>query len=86
MFQWRHLKVSERLLIEEPWLQGEEQMLSSQNGSCLHWSDAFLTWLLYHCATLVISAIVISPALSITDTLKKGPYRKDELLQTQILS
>ena len=46
-------------------------MLSGWNGSHLRWSDAFLTWLLYCCATLVISAIVISPALSVTGTLKK---------------
>lgn len=53
-------------------------MLSGQNESHLHWSGTFLTWLLYCSATLIISAIAFSPALSITGTLKKTLYRKGE--------
>lgn len=52
-------------------LQGEEQVLSGQNESRLPWSETFLTWLLYCCATLIISAIGCSPALSIAGSLKR---------------
>lgn len=48
--------------------------------SPLHCSGAFLTWLLYCTTTLIIFAIILSLALSIIGTLKKGPYRKGELL------
>lgn len=71
MIQWRHLKVLWTLLAVELRLQGEEQVLSGQNESRLCWSGTFLTWLLYCCATLIISAIAFSPALSIIGTLKK---------------
>lgn len=70
-FQRRHLKLSQTSLAEELWLQGEEQTLSGWNRSHLWWSGVFVTWLLYHCATLFIYAIVISPALSITGALEK---------------
>lgn len=47
---------------------GQQQMLSSRNGSRLRWSSTFLTWMRYCFATLIISAVVISPVLNIRDT------------------
>lgn len=56
--------------------RGQQQMLSSRNGSRLCWSSAFLTWLRYCCATLIISAVIISPVLNIRDTSWRTVWKR----------